>query len=331
MPDINFSKVGSAGIIHLDREKKLNALTPEMLILLHEELIRFEADEEIRHVLIYAKGERAFCSGFDIRYFYEVKDPEQNGEFCSYEYRVNQQLFHYSKPYIALIDGMVMGGGVGISQHGRYQIATENYQFAMPEMHIGFFPDVASSSFFVKMPCHIGWYLALTGSRVGLERGIALGLVTHAITREEKEVWIERIMKTQDVEKELREIAVQPSFKPTDVDLEIEQHFSKDSLETTFQSLERSGTPFAQETLKLLRTLPPLSLLVTFELLKRAESMTFDEVIAMDTRVAKAFMKEQDLYEGIRAKIIDKDGAPKWSYPSIERVPRSHLFDLLSS
>jgi enoyl-CoA hydratase/carnithine racemase len=331
LPDINFQKGKKSGAIFLDREKTLNALTPDMLVQLEKQLDLWEQDNQIHHILIHAKGSRAFCSGADIRSFYETSDREKNAEFCSNEYRINRKLFHFSKPYIALIDGLVMGGGVGISQYGKYKIATENYQFAMPEVLIGFFPDVASSYFFVKMPYHIGWYLALTGSRINRERGVSLGLITHAIQTEEKELWIQRILETENIEKELEQIQIVSSFAPTPRDLEIEYHFSKPSLQQIFYSLRSSSTSFAKETLAHLEKLSPLSLLVTFEALKRSITMSFDEVIAMDTGIAKAFMHDKDIYEGIRAKIIDKDQNPSWSHSSMDRVSQSNIANFFCS
>lgn len=330
MLDISFNKHKKVGIIFLNRERSLNALTPAMLVALEKELDLWEKDPEIHHVFIHAKGDRAFCSGADIRSFYE-SDPLENAEFCATEYRINLKLFHFSKPYIALIDGLVMGGGVGISQYGRCRIATENYQFAMPEVLIGFFPDVASSYFFVRMPCHIGWYLALTGSRINRERAASLGLITHAIQREEKGEWIEKIINATDIEKTLEEIRVVSSFAPTSKDLEIEEHFSKSSLQGIFHSLRKSSTAFAKETLALLQSLSPLSLLVTFEALSRSATHSFDEVIAMDMRIARNFMHDTDIYEGIRARIIDKDKNPKWRHSSLERVSRSDVTNFFSS
>ncbi|MBM3202177.1 MAG: enoyl-CoA hydratase/isomerase family protein [Chlamydiae bacterium] len=323
----NFHIQYHQGTICLDREEKLHALAPEMRNQFEYYIDRCLDDKTVSHVLIYAKGSRAFCAGADIRYFYESQDREKNTNFCKDEYHLCKKLFYYPKPLVTIIDGIVMGGGVGLCQYGKIKIATENYQFAMPEVHIGFFPDVAISYLFTKMPFHIGYYLALTGSRIDRKRAIDLGLVTHTIEAKDKKMWIDKISQSEDVVKLLEPIKVDPIFIASEEDLEIERHFSLPSLFEIIQSLRNSPTPFAKKTLRELESLSAVSLLVTFEALKRAKGKKFEEVVEMDCIIAERFMYRSEIYEGIRAKIIDKDGKPLYRYTRIDEVPDSYIED----
>ena len=336
--EIRFSQRGPLGVITLTRPKALNALTLAMIRLIHPALQAWAGDTSVRAVVIEGEGERAFCAGGDVRAVWEAgkaghrpgEPGQMTADFFREEYRLNHLIHHYSKPYIALIDGITMGGGVGLSIHGRVRIATERTLFAMPETAIGLFPDVGGSWFLPRLPGGIGLYLALTGERLKAPDCLYAGIATHwtpsgrlpeIVDALERADWDKGLAGLRRVLSPLTghpdEAGALPALRPA-----IDRCFAgKASVEGVIAALEHEASDWAKATLATLAKRSPTSMKVAFEELKRGAAQSFDQSMQMEYRMAQAAMRPgSDFYEGIRAVLIDKDHAPKWSPASLAEV-----------
>lgn len=329
MNDILFQELSAAnntklGKIILNRPKALNALTHDMFMQLRNQLELWERDDSIKAVLIRSSSEKAFCAGGDIRAIYENKQlgADELAKYFQLEYDTNRYIHHYPKPYIAMVHGITMGGGVGISLNGRYTIAADNLRWAMPETLIGFFPDVGASYYLSRLQS-VGNYLALTGNSINAADALNLNLVKHVVAFDQFDA----------IEKELTESSVETVLNSL-VDLtvssslnlsEINQHFCFSEIEAIMASLQKSNSAWAHDTLQLLLERSPTSLKVTLEQLSRAKNKSFDEVIEMDLKIAHHMLKNTDFYEGIRAAVIDKDKSPKWNPATVKDVNSDHV------
>ncbi|RAU22011.1 enoyl-CoA hydratase/isomerase family protein [Paramagnetospirillum kuznetsovii] len=317
--EIHFERLGNLGQIVLDRPKALNALTLDQIHLMHPQLEAWAKDDGIAAVVIEGAGEKAFCAGGDIKLLHEAckaGELEFVAAFYRDEYRLNRRIKTMPKPYIAFIDGIVMGGGVGVSVHGKYRIATERTLFAMPETGIGFFPDVGGSHFLPHLPGAIGQYLGLTGTRLKAADTLHVGVATHYVNSERMPALREALSEARDaaeVEAILSGFASDPGPAPLDDKRAlIDRCFGQDSLDAVFAALEAESDPFAAETLAALRAKSPHLVAVSFEMIKRGRTMGFDECMRMEFRLALALAPAHDFVEGIRALLIDRDNAPKW-------------------
>lgn len=321
MSDIIFNTLpahnGDIGEIILNRPKALNALNFEMCTALREKLIEWQDDANIRLVLIRGEGERAFCAGGDIRMIYQngIAKAKESHIFFQAEYEMNKIIFHFDKPYVSFLHGIVMGGGVGVSVHGSVRIAAENFIFAMPETGIGFFPDIGAGYFLTRCPHFIGTYLGLTGARINRADAHVLGLVTHCINQEH---W-PKVMELLTQKDRATALAELSQFTTSCGDAQLMQHkelieecFSATTVEEILRRLAAHTSAFARETLASLAQKSPLSLKVTLEQLKRAASMNYDAINAMEYKMACRFAATPDFHEGVRAVVIDKDHKPKW-------------------
>lgn len=325
------AKDGRIGIITLNRPAVLNALNFTMITSLYEQLKHWAAIPAIKAVIIMASEGRAFCAGGDLRATYEwylAGAPPMN--FFQDEYRLNQLIFHFPKPYIAFLDGITMGGGAGITIPGSHRVATERLIFAMPETGIGFFPDVGGSYFLSRLPHRIGFYLGLTGAKINADEAAALQLAQHKISREDlprllhtltDHSWEENPYQTvTDIIQEFEttiDSAQLPLLQHQDI---IDQCFSHDTVEAIFESLNAADDPFSQETLKILNKKSPTSLKISLRALQLGQTLDFDACMQMEYRLANRFLQGHDFFEGIRAVIIDKDQAPRWNPAQIETV-----------
>lgn len=333
MTDILFNTLpgekGQIGEIVLNRPKALNALTLEMCVDLQNQLKKWENDSAIKAVVIRGEGDRAFCAGGDIRAIYQngLDQAEKSHAFFKAEYAMNKTIFHYKKPYIALMHGITMGGGVGISVHGSFRVASKNFLLAMPETGIGFFPDIGAGYFLTRCPYYIGRYLGLTGTAIHRDDALALGLVTHCI---DDTAWPDLIKLLCETDlpscDAVARLLMQhvTSLGGSAVLIEqkklIETCFSANTVEEIMARLKQSNDPFAHKTLETLQKKSPLSLKVTLEQLKRAASLSYDEVNAMEYKIACQFAKTPDFHEGVRAAVIDKDQRPVWQPASLSDV-----------
>ncbi|MDI6027662.1 3-hydroxyisobutyryl-CoA hydrolase [Corticibacterium sp. UT-5YL-CI-8] len=321
--EIRFEQQGLAGIVTLTRPKALNAVTHKMVRALSAALTAWETDPSISAVLIKAEG-RAFSAGGDILDIYQAgKAGVPPVDFFADEYRLNVQISRYRKPYVALVDGIVMGGGVGVSFHGSHRVMTENAQFAMPEVGIGFFPDVGGSHILPELGESFGMYLGLTGSRIRYGDALWSGLANYTVKSEYLLGIIERVSETGDVDLALREAFAPARRETEDANVHaIARHFSKNSLAGIVGSLRAAAAtdPFAAKTLETLMLRSPTSLNVAFRQITAGLGKSMEECMRMEFRILNRMLEGKDFYEGIRAAVIDKDAAPVWSPPRLEDI-----------
>ncbi len=260
-------------------------------------------------------GDRAFCAGGDIRSLYEsgiTKSPYALS-FYRDEYILDAAIKHYPKPYIALINGIVMGGGVGVSVHGSHRVASETTTFAMPETGIGLFPDVGGSYFLPRMQGAIGMYLALTGARLKTVDTLYAGVATHFVPAKEWEALIDDLANGAAPAKAVyRKGEDLPAGFLAEHRASIDRIFSKDSVEDILAALDADHTDWSRDTAKTIRSKSPTSTKITFRQLREGAKLEFDDCMKMEYRMVHRIVAGHDFYEGVRATIIDKDGAPKW-------------------
>jgi enoyl-CoA hydratase len=317
MEDVLFEKRGRVGLITLNRPKALNALTLDMVDAMQTQLKAWRTDETVELVVVRGAGDRAFCAGGDIR---ALHDSGKAGtpyviDFYEREYKLNTHIKRYPKPYIALINGIVMGGGVGVSVHGRHRVCGENTVFAMPETGIGLFPDVGGTFFLPRLSGELGMYLGLTGARMDIHDAKYAGIATHVVPARQHEELIGALAEGGEAyEKTLARFAIAPAnvCRIAGVQPLIDRHFAHGSVEAIVASLEGDSSLFAAETLKTLKTKSPISLKVTFRQLREGRQNGFEECMRLEFRLTNRFMRGHDFYEGVRAVIIEKDNAPKW-------------------
>ena len=321
---------GAAGIITMNRPKALNALTLGMVRAMRRALDAWAGDAACTRVVVTGAGEKAFCAGGDIRRLYDLGLSGERDEALAFwreEYQLNALIHRYPKPYVSLIDGIVMGGGVGVSLHGRYRAGGGRYLFAMPEVGIGFFPDVGGIYALPRLPGRSGMYLALTGDRIGLADAAALGLVTHAVAPGAIGRIREDLVGGRPVEEALAAGVADPGPAPLDEHRAlIDDCFSGESVEDILRRLDAkaaAGTgssDFAARTAATIRTKSPTSLAIAFEQMRRGGDLDFDEAMRTDFRVVSRISEGHDFYEGVRAVLIDKDGRPAWKPESLASV-----------
>ncbi len=320
-----FSRAGGTGRVLLNRPKALNALTLEMSHALEGQLRRWAADKDVRAAVVRAAGERAFSAGGDIRKLYEVgkSGGDYPYRFWADEYRLDALIKHYPKPYVALIDGIVMGGGVGISVHGSHRVVTEHAQFAIPETGIGLFPDVGGSYFLPRCPGRIGLYLGLTGARLKAADMLHAGIATHYVPRARLEA-LERALAAEadGVDRVLAGFSEDPGPAPLAHERrEIDRLFAGERLAAVVSALSADGGPVARRASEALATKSPTALHLAFRQLRKGARLAFDDCLRMEWRMVSRVPGElPDFYEGVRAAVIDKDGKPRWSPARLEDV-----------
>jgi enoyl-CoA hydratase len=334
MTDVVTSAANGLAHITLNRPQALHALTTHMCANMTQALLAWRDDPSIHAVLLdHAPGTRGFCAGGDIRMIAEsgAGDGREARAFFFTEYRLNHLLFHYPKPVVALIDGVTMGGGVGISMPARFRIATENTTYAMPETGIGLFPDVGGGWYLPRKPEHIGMWLALTGARIKAADCLIAGVATHYMPTEilaAARAQIAGAAQTHDAMRALEsglgamhESAGRPKeLLPDNVD-SIDRIFALDSVEAIFAALEREPGDWAKAQLATLRTKSPQTLKVTFRQLREGARMTsFADEMRQEYRIACRVSALHDFQEGVRAVVIDKDNKPVWNPAALEGV-----------
>ena len=331
--DILFDVRDGVARVTLNRPKALNAVTLEMLHALDGRLAAWAEDDAVAAVVIGGEG-RAFAAGGDIRRLYDAGkagDPYTEVFFRD-EYRVNRRIFHYPKPYIALINGVTMGGGVGLSVHGSHRIATENTMFAMPETGIGFFPDVGGTYFLPRLPGRLGLYMALTGARLGGADCLHAGIATHYVPSERLSAVEEALCSLKLSGSDIQAahatatVAIERlAERPTSASIEglrsqIDRCFGADSVEQVIANLRTEGSDWATKQAETILARSPTALKVAFEQVRRGASLDLDQALVLEFRISQEFMRNPDFYEGVRAAIIDKDQAPKWRPARLEEV-----------
>lgn len=328
--DILFSREGAAGRVLLNRPQALNALTHDMIVELHAHLKVWATDESVKLVIIEGAGEKAFCAGGDIRALYETRpgNEEYVIRFFADEYRLNMDIKSYPKPYVSIMDGIVMGGGVGVAVPGRRRIVTERTRCAMPETGIGLFPDVGGTYFLSRAPDNIGIYLGLTGERMNAANAIYAGFADCVVSSESLPELLATLCTHSYGADALAEIdhLIEPyELDPGPASLkllsaDVADLFSKDSMEQIIAGLEGPDTEWSKQTLTTLNQKSPTSLKVTLRAINLARELNFDECMSQEYRIVLQIMKGNDIYEGTRALIIDKDGYPKWQPASLAQI-----------
>jgi enoyl-CoA hydratase len=316
---------GRAGRIRLNRAKAIHALNTPMCEAILKALAAWEHDPAVELIMIdHAEG-RGFCAGGDIRMLAEsgAKDGVEARQFFHTEYRMNHRLFTYPKPIVAFMDGITMGGGVGISQPARYRVATENTRLAMPETGIGLFPDVGGGWYLSRLPGRVGQYLALTGYRCDGAECLALGLASDYLpSAAMEEAKAKLAADPAAVEAILASLAVAPpEAKILSHQADIDRLFASDRLEDVLAALAADTSDWSQATLATLATKSPQTKKVSLRLLAEgAQMLDFAAEMAQEYAVGYRVVTRHDFIEGVRAVIIDKDNAPKWNPATAEGV-----------
>ncbi|MCT9112113.1 enoyl-CoA hydratase/isomerase family protein [Streptomyces mirabilis] len=315
---------GRAAYLTLNRPKALNALTHAMVRRIDRALTAWEHDPAVETVVLTGAGERGLCAGGDIRAIHEDArngDGTASAAFWRDEYRLNARIAHYPKPYVAVMDGIVMGGGVGVSAHGSVRIVTERSKIAMPETGIGFVPDVGGTYLLALAPGELGTHLALTGSPTGAGDALLCGLAdlyvpSGALPR------LLADLAHEPVRQLLGQYAQQePPGELAAARPWIDACYAADTVEEIIDRLLEQGGSAAKETAETLLTKSPTSLKVTLAALRRARRLgPLENVLDQEYRVSCAALTAPDLVEGIRAQVIDKDRSPRWTPPTLAEV-----------
>ena len=325
------SKEGRAGIITLNRPKALNALNLEMIRAMTRTLKEWESDDSIALVIVRGAGDRALCAGGDIAALYA--DAELGPVFFKEEYELNHLIASYPKPYVPLMKGIVLGGGVGVSSHGSHRIVTDSTRLGMPEVGIGFAPDAGGSYVLAQSPDRLGRHLAYTSVHVGAAEAIELGYADYYVTDDQLDDVVEALASTGDAE-EIKKFASDPGESFAGDRAEMVDVYSADSVEETLNRLhelaeKESEVHWAAKAGKKIRNHPPLSLKVTELLLERASVGTLAEALTTEYWMSLNMRTDGDFLEGVRAQIIEKDRNPKWSHSSLEDVDANTVVAIL--
>lgn len=320
--DIAFEVKGHAGVISMTRAHALNAINHKMIEAMDNALDAWEADDRVSHIVLKGEG-RAFSAGGDLLELYEMsKSGRPHYDFFRDEYRLNARLGVYPKPVIPMIDGIIMGGGVGVAVHGPYRVMTENAVFAMPEVGIGFFPDVGGSHFLSRLPGHFGRYLAFSGARIRAGDALACGIATHALTADGLGALEEALCARADTASVLDRHDNREALPGAKLDhAEIGRLFSGDNVSTIVEHLEAAtGSDFAARTLAAMRKNSPTSMSVAFRQLKEGASLSLADCMRMEYRILVRMLQGHEFLEGIRAVIVDKTNDPIWDPARLEDV-----------
>ncbi|CCD85523.1 Putative enoyl-CoA hydratase/isomerase [Bradyrhizobium sp. ORS 285] len=338
--DLIVRREGSAGIIRLNRPKAINAMTLEMSMGIDAALDQFEANPAVAVVVLEGAGERGLCAGGDIRGLYESS--KANGDlgkvFWRQEYIMNARIAAFPKPYVAYMDGLVMGGGVGLSAHGRHRIVTEKTKLAMPEVGLGFFPDVGGTWLLSRAPGELGAYFGLTGQTMNGPDAIHARFADAVVPTEKWPALREVLTNVRpgtlsaEIDRLIAGFATGESAGPVAArQAKIDAWFAHDSMHDIFAALEADDSELARATLKTLKEKSPRGVVVTLKLLRLARGATsLQECLVREYRAALEVFRSDDFREGVRAAIIDKDRNPKWSPPEVDRVTPEMLAPYLA-
>jgi enoyl-CoA hydratase len=333
-PEVLFERRGTAGIVTLNRPAALNAVTLGMVRLLHAQLAAWRDDPAVTRVLVTAAGDRAFSAGGDLRGLYEAARAgrqQKSLAFWREEYRLNAAIKHYPKPYVALIDGIVMGGGAGLSVHGSHRVAGDKFLFAMPEVGIGFFPDVGATWFLPRFPGELGAYCALTGERLKPADGIAAGVATHHVASARFGDLVDALTGAASVDALLGAFAEPAGQGQGEGSIAarsaaIEHLFAGDRVEDILARLDTQASSastdasWAGAVAATIRSKAPRSLKLALAQVRRGRDWSFDDCMRAEWRIVSRVVYGEDFYEGIRAVIIDKDNRPRWRPASLAEV-----------
>lgn len=330
--DISFARRGAIGLVTLDRPKALNALTLPMIRAYAPQLAAWAADPAVAAVVMRGAGDRAFCAGGDIRAIWEAgraSDAAIHRDFFREEYRLNRAIHRFAKPHVALLDGITMGGGVGLSVHGSHRVATERTLFAMPETGIGLFPDVGGGYFLPRCPGEIGMYLALTGHRLKAADLLYAGIATHYVPSaglDDLVVALGEIRSSDGVDEVLGRFAAPAGEAPLAAHrAAIDRCFAAPSVEAILDVLAADGSDWARAARATLLKMSPTSLKITYRQVRLGRALDFEACMVMEYRMIQRFMAGHDFFEGVRAAIVDKDQAPRWRPDNLAAVTAAEV------
>lgn len=330
--DVIFEQKNHTATITLNRSKSLNALSLSMIRSIYPQIKKFDEDASLKLIIMKGAGEKAFCAGGDV---IAIANAGKKGDsltrlFFKEEYTLNHTIGTLKTPFVAFIDGITMGGGVGLSIHGRFRVATERTLFAMPETAIGFFPDVGGGYILPRLTGNLGIFLALTGHRLKGRDVFHAGLATHYVQSDLIPTLESRLASLCNpdlcsISNTLNEfhdkcISNYESFSLDDHRDRIKRIFGSHSVGQIVRNLEEDDTEWSHAQLKIMRKMSPLSLCVALRQLTLGASLSFPDVLKMEYRISQKFMENPDFYEGIRAVLVDKDNQPSWSQTSVEEV-----------
>jgi enoyl-CoA hydratase len=329
-PDLVARREGHAGIVRLNRPKAINAVTLEMLFDIDRALDRFEADPSVSVIVLEGAGDRGLCAGGDIRALYESSkvSGDLGKVLWKEEYILNARIAKFPKPYVAFMDGIVMGGGVGLSAHGSHRVVTERTKLAMPEVGLGFFPDVGGTWLLSHAPGEIGTYFGLTGQTMNGPDAV-YARFADAVVPSQKLAALRDALTRVSPGTPSGEIATliagfatgEKSGPVAAMQSRIDVWFAHDGMEDIVAALKGDGSELAQSTLKTLGEKSPRGMVVTLRLLRLArKARALEECLVREYRAALEVFRSDDFREGVRAAVIDKDRNPKWSPARIEDV-----------
>jgi 3-hydroxyisobutyryl-CoA hydrolase len=332
--EVLFEHRGAIGLITLNRPKALNSLTHGMCVAITAMLAKWAISPAVQAVVVVGAGEKAFCAGGDVvKVSQSVKAGTRDWrDFFHDEYLMNIAIDEFPKPYISLVDGFAMGGGVGVSIPGDFWVATERTLFAMPETGLGLIPDVGGGWFLPRLPGEVGMFLALTGARIKAPDLYALGIASHVVAADQISAVISALAGAEikglaDVKDVLDTFHADPESAPLSPYFDdIDDHFDIESIEALLDGLASDHGDWAQKQLKFLGTKSPTSLKVTHAQLRRGAGMeTFRDNMRMEFRLVSHAMQGNDFHEGVRAILIDKDNAPVWNPASLADVSDAYV------
>lgn len=328
-PNLLCEVTDGIGIAVLNRPNVLNVIDLELIDALYRQLIIWERDAAVRAIVVRGAGRRAFCAGGDVRAVWARRgDDEFMDAVYRREYILDDLINRYPKPYIAFMSGIVMGGGCGISVHGRHRVVTETTVLAMPECKIGLFPDIAGSYFLARCPDHFGMYMGLTGLRVGGADAIRLGLADNYVPADRLDQLVAELRHSSNVDAALAASSVAlPESSKLAPSSAISSIFGRGSLQEIIQGLKDEQAAWAKEALESISQACPFSLALTFRAIREATKKSVRDCLKTDFRIAQRIMRKGDYFEGVRALIIDKDNKPRWNPACVEDINSSEIND----
>ncbi len=329
--EILFERRGAAGLVTLNRPQALNAVTLGMVRAFTRQLQEWRDDPSITRVVLTAAGSRAFSAGGDVRALYDAGTAGRHNEMLAFygeEYALNTIIKHYPKPYVALIDGIVMGGGVGVSVHGSHRVAGDRFSFAMPEVSIGLFPDVGATWFLPRLPGELGAYCALTGERLGADDGVAATVATHRVSSSRFADLADALCGAVSVDATLAAFA-EPAGEGKLAARRgaLDRLFKGNRVEDILAALDaaEADAAFAQATAATIRVKSPTSLKIALAQMRAGAKLSFQACMQTEFRIVSRVIHGHDFYEGVRAVIVDKDNAPQWRPAALAEVSDAEI------
>lgn len=326
-PEVLFEARGQIALVTMNAPKSLNALSLNMIRLIQPKLTAWASDDSVAAVVVQGSGEKAFCAGGDIRDMYNERGTNFSEIYFGAEYALNVGIHTFPKPYIALMDGITMGGGAGMSVHGSHRVLSERTTFAMPETGIGLFPDIGGTWFLSCCPGQVGMYLGLTGYRMKAADTLYAGLGDFYVESDHNAELIAALAEANPADQGaasaiIKSFSSDPGPAPLAEYREtIDRCFAGDSVEAILAALEAEGTEWSDKHLRMLATKSPTSLKLTFRQLRLGPNIeSIADIMEMEYRMANRSYRGHDMFEGIRAVVIDKDGAPKWEPDTLTAV-----------